>query len=247
MFIYGSQLVKKIFPDFRNPKDTDFVTNDINEYQSRISKLGLNGFGEKSELHWIPCSPSREMTADELYTLKVSHAIYDIHWQKTMSDIRFFQMKGCQIIPEFLSELRKHWEVIHTNRKRCDFDTEEEMFFKDAVKRKIPHDDLHKIINLNPSYQLIVDGVKPNRDKFHSLSVVDKNNICFEEAYVIAIERFYDKLPFRIAYNKSQQALVTRLHPIWLADWVILNWKDFFWTPKINYYEIYETAINREN
>lgn len=238
MFIYGSQLVKKIFPDFRNPKDTDFVTNDINEYQSQINQIGT-GF----ELHFIPCSPNREMTADEIYTLKVSHAIYDIHWQKTMSDIRFFQMKGCKIIPEFLSKLRKHWEVVHYNKKRCDFEIQEEMFFKDAVKRKIPHDHLHKIINPNPSYQLVVDGVKPNQDKFNSLTISDKNNICFEEAYVIAIERFYDKLPFRTAYNKAQQCLVTRLHPIWLADWVILNWKDLFWTPKINYYETYEESL----
>ena len=242
MFIYGSKLVKKIFPDFREPKDTDYVTNDIVEYQNQISRIPAG-----TELHWIPCSPNREMTADELYTLKVSHAIYDIHWQKTMSDIRFLQIKGCQIIPDFLQQLRTHWESVHINKKRCDFEIDEDRFFKDNVKRLIPHDDLHKIINPNPSYQLVVDGVKPNQNKFESLTITDKNNICFEEAYVIAIERFWGKLPFRTAYNKAQQALVTRLHPIWLADWVILNWKDYFWTPQIDYYEIYETAINRQD
>jgi len=242
MFIYGSQLIKRLFPDFRNPKDIDFVTNDLIEYQNQISRIPVG-----TELHWIPCSPSREMTADELYTLKVSHAIYDIHWQKTMSDIRFLQIKGCRIVPEYLKDLRTHWETVHTNKKRCDFEVQEESFFNDRVKRLIPHDDLHKIINPNPSYQLVVDGVKPSQDKFESLSIGDKNNICFEEAYVIAIERFYNKLPFRTAYNKSQQSLVTRLHPIWLADWVILNWKDYFWTPQIDYYEIYETAINRQD
>jgi hypothetical protein len=239
MFIYGSQLVKRLFPDFREPKDIDYVTNDLTEYQNQISQIPSG-----TELHCIPCSPNREMTADELYTLKVSHAIYDIHWQKTMSDIRFFQMKGCKIIPQFLSELRDHWSLVHKNKKRCDFEVEEEMFFKDNVKRTISHDDLHHIINPNPKYQLIVDGVKPNKDKFDSLSLLDKNDVCLEEAYVISIERFYGKLPFRTAYNKAQQSLVTRLHPIWLADWVILNWKDYFWTPKIDYYEIYETAVN---
>jgi hypothetical protein len=239
MFIYGSQLVKRLFPDFREPKDIDYVTNNLIEYQNQISQIPSG-----TELHCIPCSPNREMTADELYTLKVSHAIYDIHWQKTMSDIRFFQMKGCKIIPQFLSELRDHWSLVHKNKKRCDFEVEEEMFFKDNVKRTISHDDLHRIINPNPKYQLIVDGVKPNKDKFDSLSLLDKNDVCLEEAYVISIERFYGKLPFRTAYNKAQQSLVTRLHPIWLADWVILNWKDYFWTPKIDYYEIYETAVN---
>jgi hypothetical protein len=242
MFIYGSQLVKKLFPDFREPKDIDYVTNDLIEYQNQISQIPSG-----TELHWIPCTPNREMTADELYTLKVSHAIYDIHWQKTMSDIRFFQIKNCQIIPELLTELRKHWEVVHKNKNRCDFNVEDDMFFEDNVKRQIPHDDLHKIINSNPSYQLVVEGVKPIKEKFDNLSILDKNNICFEEAYVIAIERFYSKLPHRTAYNKAQQALVTRLHPIWLADWIILNWNNFFWTPKIDYYEIYETRINRQD
>jgi hypothetical protein len=242
MFIYGSQLAKKLFKDFRQPKDTDYVTNDIIDYHNNLPFISKG-----TELHCIPCTPNREMTANELYTLKVSHAIYDIHWQKTMSDIRFFQIKGCEIIPEFLTELRKHWEVVHQNKKRCDFSVQEDIFFKDKVKRKIPHDDLHKIINPNPSYQLVVEGVTPIKEKFDNLSVVDKNNISFEEAYVIAIERFYTQLPFRTAYNKSQQSLVTRLHPLWLADWVILNWNNFFWTPQIDYYEIYETAINRED
>jgi hypothetical protein len=242
MYIYGSTLIKKIFTDFRNPKDIDYVTNDIDKYNREISNIQPG-----TELHYIPCTPSREMSADEIYTLKVSHAIYDIHWRKTMSDIRFLQIKGCKIIPDFLQKLRLHWESVHTNKKRCDFDTEEQMFFKDKVKRITPHDDLHKIINPNPSYKFVVEGVKPIKDKFDRLPNLIKNDICFEEAYVISIERFYSKLPFRIAYNRAQQALITRLHPIWLADWVILNWKDYFWTSKIDYYEIYETRINRKD
>ena len=241
MFLYGSQLAKKLFPEFRQPKDTDYVTNDINEYRNQISKITKG-----TELHYIPCSPNREMTKDELYTLKVSHAIYDIHWQKTMSDIRFFQLRGCKVVPEFLAELRKHWEIIHLN-KRCDFDKEEKMFFKDNVHREIPHDDLHKIFNQTPSYTLVVEGVKPSKEKFDKLFTSDKNNICWEEAWVIAVERFYNKLPYRTAYNKSQQILVTRLHPIWLADYIIENWSNTFWTVKNNYYETYETRTNRED
>jgi hypothetical protein len=242
MFLYGSKLTKKIFPDFREPKDTDFVTNSLTEYLMVKPTLP-----EKTEIHYIPSTPSREMTPDELYTIKVSHAIYDIHWQKTMSDIRFFQIKGCKIMPDFLSDLRKHWEIIHQDKRRCDFSVGEDMFFKDNVNRKIPHDDLHKIINQNPSYKLVVEGVTPIKERFDHLPLSIKNDICFEEAYVIAIERFYTKLPYRIAYNRAQQALVTRLHPVWLADWVLLNWKDHFWTPKIDYYEIYKTRINRKD
>ena len=42
MFLYGSQLSKKLFKDFRNPNDTDWVTNDINEYQNALKSLLLN-------------------------------------------------------------------------------------------------------------------------------------------------------------------------------------------------------------
>lgn len=147
---------------------------------------------------------------------------------------------------KFLKELRSHWELKH-NAKRCNFDKEEKTFFQDSVKRSIPHDELHKLFNPVPSYNLVVDGVKPDQEKFNNLSKSDKDNICWEEAWVIAIERFYGKLPYRTAYNKSQQALITRLHPIWLADYVIENWSNTFWTPKNNYYEIYERAINTKS
>jgi hypothetical protein len=239
MFLFGSNLIKKYFPDFRNPVDVDFVTNNITEYNTEY----FNIIKKETELHFLPLAPNREMTPDELYTLKVSHAIYDIHWQKTMSDIRFLQNKNCKIIKPFLEELREYWKTIHQT-KRCEFDDDDSLdFFNDKVDRKIPHDELHKIFNPNPSYKLIVQSVTPDEDKFDKLSILDKNKICFEEAYVIAIERFFDKLPFRIAYNKSQQALVTRLHPIWLADWVILNWNKTFWTTRVNYYEIFEKKL----
>ena len=71
MYLFGSQLAKKHFKDYRNPNDMDWVTNNLIEYNSNIH---LNN--KHNEIYFIPCSPDREMTPDELYTLKVSHAIY---------------------------------------------------------------------------------------------------------------------------------------------------------------------------
>ena len=234
MHLFGSKLIKKYFPDFRDPNDTDWVTNDITEYNNMLSTKS-----RYNEIYYIPSTPNREMTPDEIYTLKFSHAIYDIHWEKTMSDIRFLQIKGCKLIPQFLKDLREFWNIKH-NQKRCDFNIEEDMFFKDNVKREIPHDELHLIFNPNPSYKLIVDKVKPSKDKFISLTTKQKDDIVWEEAYVIAIERYIKNFPFRTAYKKSQKDLITRLHPVWLADYIIINWNEFF-TPKINYYEYYKT------
>ena len=67
-----------------------------------------------------------------------------------------------------------------------------------------------------------------------------KKAVCLEEAYVLATERYCDRSPYRQAYHKAQQDLVTRLHPIWLADYVIENWNNEFWITKNNYYEIYK-------
>ena len=235
MYIFGSNLIKKYFSDFREPNDKDWVTNDIAEFNAVTST-------RENEVYYIPCTPSREMSPDEIYTLKVSHAIYDIHWEKTMSDIRFLQLKGCNIIPEFFKELREFWQIKHSN-KRCDFSVKEDSFFNDNVSRKIPHDELHLIFNSNPSYKLIVDGIVPNENKFLYLSDGLKENVVLEEAFVISIERYIDNFPFRTAYKRAQRDLITRLHPIWLSDYIILNWNKFY-TIKFNYYEYYNERRN---
>jgi hypothetical protein len=236
MYLFGSKLIKKLFPDFREPNDTDWVTNDPN--------VQLVKSNRQEEYYYIPHSPNREMTADEIYTLKVSHAIYDIHWAKTMSDIRFLQIKGCKLDHNFLKKLREHWKNIHVNKQRTDFNIEEKEFFNDNVKREIPHDDLHKIFNPIPSYLKIINGIEPIEEKFNKLSENEKESVCNEEAFVLAIER-YKKLPYRQAYHNAQKDLVTRLHPIWLADYIIENWNKKFWRVKTNYYETYETGIIR--
>lgn len=226
MYIFGSNLIKKLFNDFREPNDEDWVTND----ESKV----LESIVGKKEYYYIPFSPDREMTANEIYTLKVSHAIYDIHWRKTMSDIRFLQIKGCEIIPELLIKLRDFWVTIHGEQKRVDFEIDAGKFFDDKVRRKINHDDLHKMLNPNPTYlKMIINDVNPDIDKFNNLSETDKKELLFEEAFVISLERF-NKQPNKLSYNKAQQNLVTRLHPIWLADFIILNWNKWYWNPTVS-------------
>ena len=236
MYLFGSKLIKKYFPDFREPNDTDWVTNDKSELKTST---------KEEEYYYIPNSPDREMTPDEIYTLKVSHAIYDIHWKKTMSDIRFLQLKGCKIIPEMLKELREYWVEVHGEQHRTDFEVKPGAFFEDRVKRKLNHDDLHKMLNPSPTYlKMIINDVNPDMDKFSRLSDDDKMELLFEEAFVIAIERFSNNLD-RLAYNKSQQSLVTRLHPVWLADFVIENWSKWYWNPSNSkFYDKYTTIKN---
>lgn len=225
MYLFGSTLIKKYFNDFRSPNDIDWVSNNEDEIKNKIPIKG-------EEYYFIPFSPNREMTPDELYTLKFSHAIYDIHWKKTMSDIRFLKMKGCKIIPTLLEELRAFWEKIHGEQKRTDFEVKPGKFFEDRVIRKTNHDDLHKIINSSPTYLKIVeDGqVKPSFDKYLLLDDIDRKELLFEEAFVISLERF-KKGTERVTYQMAQQILVTRLHPIWISDIIIENWNKWYWNP----------------
>jgi hypothetical protein len=227
-----------MFSDFREPKDIDWVTNDV-------TKLKKSIIGQE-EYYFIPNTPDREMTADEIYTLKVSHAIYDINWKKTMSDIRFLQMKGCKLIPDFLTQLRTYWETVHGVQKRTDFEVKPGQFFDDRVKRKLNHDDLHKMLNPVPTYlKMIVNDVNPSPERFfNDLTDDERKEVLYEEAFVIAMERL-GHLPTRAAYNSAQQNLVTRLHPIWLADFIIEHWNDYYWNAtNSKFYEQYKTIKN---
>jgi hypothetical protein len=227
-----------MFSDFREPKDIDWVTNDV-------TKLKKSIIGQE-EYYFIPNTPDREMTADEIYTLKVSHAIYDINWKKTMSDIRFLQMKGCKLIPDFLTQLRTYWETVHGVQHRTDFEVKPGQFFDDRVKRKLNHDDLHKMLNPVPTYlKMIVNDVNPNPDKFlNDLTDDERKEVLYEEAFVIAMERL-GHLPTRAAYNSAQQSLVTKLHPVWLADFIIEHWNDYYWNAtNSKFYEQYKTIKN---
>jgi hypothetical protein len=227
-----------MFSDFREPKDIDWVTNDVTKLKKSI--IG------KEEYYFIPNTPDREMTADEIYTVKVSHAIYDINWKKTMSDIRFLQMKGCKLIPEFLTKLRIYWETVHGVQKRTDFEVKPGKFFDDRIKRKLNHDDLHKMLNPTPTYlKMIVNDVNPSPERFfNNLTDDERKEVLYEEAFVIAMERL-GHLPTRAAYNNAQQNLVTRLHPVWLADFIIEHWNDYYWNAtNSKFYEQYKTIKN---
>lgn len=63
-----------------------------------------------------------------LYTIKLSHCFWDIQWEKTMSDIKFFQdNKVLDYSPILFDELFSLWNKIHSQKA---FDTSEEEYFK---------------------------------------------------------------------------------------------------------------------
>ena len=108
-YLFGARLVKKLYEDFREPDDWDYVTNDIND--------NAKGHG----YYYIPVTPDREMTGDEILTLRISHMIFIHKWQEAYDDTMFLRSKGCKLLPDFLQQLRLFWteDKLHKNRPRC--------------------------------------------------------------------------------------------------------------------------------
>lgn len=232
MYLFGSSLIRKQYPNFREPADIDYVTNSAAEY----IELALNGpkldpeTGKKIEYHFLPFLPDRELTLDELLTIKQAHAIYDVNWDKTMGDIKFLTkvyLRGRVHARDdkFTNVAEKFFAGTHTV-KRTDFNRPLETFFDDNVDREIPHDELHLMLHDFPAYKAIVKpgSAKPLPENFHDLPWYRQCDVLFEEAFVIAIERYRKlKLPYS-AYYAAQRDLITRLHPEWLAKIAVDRW-----------------------
>lgn len=138
----GSRAMRNLFPDFpREPVDTDYIVPKLLEDE----KYGYNGSGYV-EYHEIPPfnykfvdeDSDDELTADELYTLKVSHLFWDIKWDKNMFDVVFLNNKGAKLIEPLFLELYAHWLKVHGEPRRSNLTLTKDEFFDNALE--CPHD-----------------------------------------------------------------------------------------------------------
>lgn len=236
MVLIGSKAIKHWFPDFkREPVDTDYATNEslAPEKNPRVEYMGIPPLNKRYLMHDI-ASP------DHLYTLKLSHVFWPIKQEKTLSDIAFLKSKGCKKDEALFKELYEHWNNVHGENKRVDYDRPNETFFDDAVDRPIEHDTLHVMMNPEPLYVLIKpehDDANISEKMFYSLPFEIQLELCREEAYVLALERFVVpgvNINWRIAYGKMLRAMVLRLSPLWFGTYVAENY-DKLQKPSYNY------------
>ena len=89
--IIGSVATYHWFPDARKPGDIDLLTEaTISGNNSHICVVDSQWHDAAQEL--IDASRDKVfLDADLLFTLKVSHAEWDVKWKKTMFDIQFLQ------------------------------------------------------------------------------------------------------------------------------------------------------------
>lgn len=230
--LIGSRAIRFWFPDFpREPKDTDYaVYSEVGTGQKnkdeRVEYLANPILLRYYDWPNYPpiCGP------DELYTLKISHAIgwklENGSWDKHIWDITWLKNKGCVLIPHLFDQLYAYWETVHGKNKRSDLEMTAEDFFNNALTCPYSHDWLHTLLQETPTYtKVLKDGaeVEVSEEKFNQLTEDEKESLVREEVMVMAFER-YSHLDWPFAYHRMVKKFVLNHAPIWEAIWMIENW-----------------------
>lgn len=233
--VVGSTALKHWFPESRNPADLDI-----------FSEEKIPG----AETFWHPLIEKylRERTnwkiamPDELYTIKVSHAFWDVNWNKHMHDIMFLKSKGAVLIHDLYKDLYKVWEDTY-GKKKANLNVNAEDFFKSTVKRIYDHDSIHASIAYydEPLFNRILregEQVAVSKAKFDALSYEDKCKLVREEVYATALERLIIPSDYKYspkgAYNWAMNRTVTSFSKGWFPLFIVENYVDM-WQPDIDY------------
>ena len=226
--LIGSQAAKHWFPDFREPNDIDYHTDEPVGFDGAKNhdvfsdpRLGAWDWGEIA-------------TPSELYTMKVSHSFWEIGntWQKHMSDIVFFQRKGVEFNRELYDILVPIWKDLHGS-KRTSLAQNAKNFFGDAVVRKYDHDSVHASIAYydTPLYESILvpgEEVMTDSKKFFSMDKDTQLKLVREEVYATALERILIPKNYKgsptAAYAWALRRTITSLFKNEWALWTVLNY-----------------------
>lgn len=242
--LIGSEAIKYWFPFFpREPKDRDIA----------VEKQGVPRNG-RTEYLYNPvlvkhCNELRTQllvgnnlipNPDVLLTVKASHLLWDLNWEKHMFDACFLVKQGAKIDEDLFFKLFEFMETIHGKRKNSDLSMDAEAFFDNAVNGKTgyDHDFIHTLINERPTYQkVLMDGkeVEPCPEKFKVLSYDDKKALFEEEIMVMAYERF-NKIGYRHAFTRMFKKFIMNHAPIWGVPFIVQNYLDME-RPSFNYYK----------
>ena len=238
MIIYGSFAIRHWFPDFpRDPKDIDVVLLEEKTNKDKFfQKLLKNDLPiEINVAPFFECvadlTEDNFLTPEGLLTVKMSHAMYNESWNKTISDIIFLQNKGVQYDLEKLNILRENWKHVHAGKRaKMNFKLPPEEFFNSNVKRILPHDIIHERLKLDvtPAYKKILKNdttVEVSKEKFDKLSYEEQLCTALEECLVLACERYYHLQSPKMAYLQALHDFVTRMSSGWFNIFVLENIK----------------------
>jgi len=235
MILIGSKAIKHHYPEFpREPKDIDYIVNTNSNLKSGN---GIEYLQNPIIYNRYKPFTNTIVSKDDLATIKASHLFWDIKWEKHMFDLQFLLKNDCEINEELFFKLYEYWNGFHSKNKRSDLKMSKEDFFTNKINySQNQHDDLHKIINPNPVYEMcLLDGkeVELDENKFNSLSHENKLEFVREEVMVMAYER-YSELGYKIAYSKMLKKFIISHAPLFSLIFILENFIELH-KPKYNY------------
>lgn len=234
--VVGSTAAKHWFPDWREPKDLD-----------RFASVGHGDlFWDERLYKLVPQGSDRFATPDELYTIKHSHAYWELRnnsWSKHMADLLELQRRGAKLIPEWHDVLYTVWEDLH-GKKQVDLTQESDEFFTDAVKRIYDHDSIHHSVAYTPGKPIydecLKDGKSVQMDMAKVWAMPHERIVQMfrEEIYVTALERLVIPNDYKYspgaAYQWALRRTITSLTKGKSAQFIVSHF-DEFRAPDFNY------------
>lgn len=208
----------------REVNDIDWVTT-----QDRDNTIGI-------EHHVVPrwlydlfesYSIDSVLSADALYTLKISHLPWEGgngKWGKHLSDAVFMKDNGCKLLPHFHSCLIEFWKGKFSSKSHIKFTKSPDEFFKDSLNRDWDHDKLHRYFKVGdiPAYTNIVkssESVLTSEYLFSKLDTTTQLLTVLEEVFVVAFER-------NLSLADGYKYVVTRLSKGWWNTFALDNAKE---------------------
>jgi hypothetical protein len=217
----------------RLPKDLDVFSDD---------PMGIpksDGFWDDRLYEWLgDGSETRFATLDELYTIKHSHAYWELpngSWSKHMTDMLRLEDAGAELIPELHDLLYSIWVDRH-GAKRVDLDMDAAEFFDDGVRRKYDHDSVHVSVAYGdrPMYERFLKAppsVMIDMPKVWAASLEDQIRLFREEVYATALERIVIPKDYRCspraAYAWALRRTITSLTKGRSARFIVANYREF--------------------
>jgi hypothetical protein len=227
--LIGSQAAKLTGIDLRREaKDFDAFA----DFEPASMDAKLDTFWHPSfEAIW-PEGTDRFAHLDELYTIKISHAYFDLkngQWRKHIEDAMIMKDHyGAELDFGMHQILKGVWQQRY-GTKPMSLQKDKQQFFRDAVVRRYDHDSLHDSVAYGeePMYlRVLKDGstVDVDMGKLKALDHEDKLRLFREEVYATALERIlvpsdYAKSPTG-AYMWALRRTITSLTKGWSARWL---------------------------
>lgn len=249
MKIIGSTALKASNFHRQEPKDLDiwitkgfviFPKTDVYKVTQKLYDL-------------VPTIDNQHATPDAIYTIKCSHFAYDIKWEKTKKDILWLKHKGCKIIPQLYTELKKHWKIQNGNKSHLSLRQKKAEFFDDYVHHKYDHDYLHTLVAFPnpPIYTRCLaqnEEVFIDKNLFFAMPFADQLQMFKEEITVIAIERWVIPrgISWYAAYSLALKKTIISLTKNWATDFIIQN-LDYYTKPEYSLFNHILKTLELEN